>query len=206
MKLIVGLGNPGDKYIFTRHNIGFMVIERLVKDRLSLLRSLKAWKKEEKFLSEVCKTPASPQGGDDFIAIKPQTYMNLAGLAVVKIANFYKIDASNIWVIHDDIDLPLGKIRMRKGGASAGHHGIDSIIKNLGTSDFMRFRLGIGRGKLDKPHTADHNLHRREVEKFVVSLFKEGEASEVKHLIKNSSEALDLALKKGIEKAMNRFN
>lgn len=206
MKLIVGLGNPGDKYIFTRHNIGFMVIERLVKDRLSLLRSLKAWKKEEKFLSEVCKAPASPQGGDDFIAIKPQTYMNLAGLAVVKIANFYKIDASNIWVIHDDIDLPLGKIRMRKGGASAGHHGIDSIIKNLGTSDFMRFRLGIGRGKLDKPHTADHNLHRREVEKFVVSLFKEGEASEVKHLIKNSSEALDLALKKGIEKAMNRFN
>lgn len=199
MKLIVGLGNPGDKYIFTRHNIGFMVVERLVKDKLSLLPSLKAWKKEEKFLSEVCK-------GDDFIAIKPQTYMNLAGLAVVKIANFYKIDASDIWVIHDDIDLPLGKIRMRKGGASAGHHGIDSIIKNLGTSDFMRFRLGIGRGKLDKPHTADHNLHRREVEKFVVSLFKEGEAGEVKHLIKNSAEALDLALKKGIEAAMNRFN
>lgn len=199
MKLIVGLGNPGDKYIFTRHNIGFMVIERLVKDRLSLLPSLKAWKKEENFLSDVCK-------GDDFIAIKPQTYMNLAGLAVVKIAKFYKIEVSDIWVIHDDIDLPLGKIRMRKGGASAGHHGIDSIIKNLGTSDFMRFRLGIGRGKLDKPHTADHNLHRREVEKFVVSLFKEGEASEVKHLIKNSAEALELALKKGIGTAMNRFN
>lgn len=199
MKLIVGLGNPGDKYIFTRHNIGFMVVERLVKDKLSLFPSLKAWRNEEKFISEVCR-------GDDFIAVKPQTYMNLAGVAVVKIANFYKIAVSDIWVIHDDIDLPLGKIRMRKGGASAGHHGIDSIIKNLGTSDFMRFRLGIGRGKLDKPHTADHNLHRREVEKFVVSLFKEGEASEVKHLIKNSAEALNIALKKGIEVAMNRFN
>lgn len=206
MKLIVGLGNPGDKYIFTRHNIGFMVVEKLVKDKLSLSASLKAWKKEEKFLSEVCKTPASPQGGDDFIAIKPQTYMNLAGLAVVKIANFYKIVTSDIWVIHDDLDLPLGKIRLRKGGASAGHHGIDSIIQNLGTSNFIRFRLGIGRGKLDKPHTADHNLHRRGVEKFVVSLFKEDEASEVKHLIKNSAVALDLALKKGIEAAMNRFN
>ena len=199
MKLIVGLGNPGDKYIFTRHNIGFMVVERLVKDKLSLLPSLKAWRNEEKFISEVCR-------GDDFIAIKPQTYMNLAGVAVGKIANFYKIDVSDIWVIHDDIDLPLGKIRIRRGGASAGHHGIDSMIKNLKRDDFVRFRLGIGRGKLDRPHTADHNLHRREVEKFVVSLFKEGEASEVKHLIKNSAEALDIALKKGIEAAMNRFN
>ncbi len=199
MKLIVGLGNPGNKYIFTRHNIGFMVVERLVKDRLSLLQSLKAWKKEEKFMSEVCRT-------DDFLAIKPQTYMNLAGLAVVKIASFYKIDFQDIWVIHDDIDLPLGKIRMRKGGASAGHHGIDSIIKNLGSSDFMRFRLGIGRGKLDKPHGEGHNLHRHEVEKFVVSPFRDNEAGEMKKIIKNAVEALEISLDKGIEKAMNRFN
>jgi len=205
MKLIVGLGNPGDKYIFTRHNIGFMVVERLVKDKLSLLQSLKAWKKEEKFSAEVC-LPAQTGKSANFIAIKPQTYMNLAGLAVVKIANFYKIDASDIWVIHDDIDLPLGKIRMRKGGASAGHHGIDSIIKNLGTSDFMRFRLGIGRGKLDKPHGEGHNLHRHEVEKFVVSPFRDNEGGDLKKLIKNAVEAVEIALEKGIEKAMNRFN
>ncbi len=199
MKLIVGLGNPGEKFKYTRHNIGFMVVEKLVKDRLSLLPSLKAWKKDEKFAAEICKI-------DDTFVIKPQTYMNLAGLAVAKVATFYKILTSDIWVVHDDIDLPLGKIRIRRGGASAGHHGIDSIMKSLGKSDFVRFRLGIGRGKLDKPHTADHNLHRREVEKFVVSLFREEEVTEEKHLIKKASEALEIALDKGIDKAMNRFN
>lgn len=199
MRLIVGLGNPGDKFKYTRHNIGFMVVERFVKDKLSLLSSLKAWKKEDKFSSEICKI-------DDLLVIKPQTYMNLAGLAVSRLSNFYKIPPVDIWVVHDDIDLPLGKIRIRKGGASAGHHGIESIIKEIGTSDFVRFRLGIGKGKLDKPHTADHNLHRREIERYVLSLFREGEASEVKHLIKKSAEALDFVLKKGMEKAMNRFN
>lgn len=199
MKLIVGLGNPGGKFEYTRHNIGFMVVERLVKDRFSLLPSLKAWKSEEKFLSEVCKT-------DDYIVAKPQTYMNLAGLAVVKLANFYKVNTSDILVIHDDIDLPIGKIRIRVGGASAGHHGIDSIIKNLGKSNFVRIRLGIGRGKLDKPHGEGHNLHRHEVEKFVVSKFRDNEGGDVKKLIKNAVEAVEIALDKGIEKAMNRFN
>lgn len=199
MKLIVGLGNPGGKFQYTRHNIGFMVVEKLVKDRYTLPPSLDAWKKEEKFSSEVCHA-------HEFIAIKPQTYMNLAGLAVAKIANFYKVNTSDIWVVHDDIDLPLGKVRIRRGGASAGHHGIESIIKDLGTSDFIRIRLGIGRGKLDKPHTADHNLHRQDVEKFVVSPFRDNEGGEVKKLIKNAVEALEITLDKGLEAAMNRFN
>lgn len=200
MKLIVGLGNPGTKFEYTRHNIGFMVVERLVKNRLSLFPSLKAWKEESRFDAEVCKI-------DGTIVIKPQTYMNLAGMAVFKVVNFYKINISDIWVVHDDIDLPLGKIRIRKGGASAGHHGIDSIIKELGgKTEFVRFRLGIGRGKLDKPHGENHNLHRHEVEKFVVSLFKDNEAGGVKHLIKNTVSALEIALDKGIDKAMNRFN
>ncbi len=200
MKLIVGLGNPGDKFKYTRHNIGFMVVERIVKDKLSLLPSLRAWKSEDKFLAQICKIE------DELLVMKPQTYMNLSGMAVSKVANFYKISPSDIWVVHDDIDLPLGKIRIRMGGASAGHHGIESIMKEIGTSDFLRFRLGIGLGKLDKPHTADHNLHRRDVEKFVVSLFRQNEAGDVKKLIKNASEALKIALDKGIDKAMNRFN
>lgn len=199
MKLIVGLGNPGPKFEYTRHNIGFMVAEKLVKDKFSLLPSLKAWKKEDKFLSDICISV-------DYIVVKPQTYMNLAGLSVSKLANFYKIDVSDIWVIHDDIDLPIGKIRIRKGGASAGHHGIDSIINNLHSDNFLRFRLGIGRGKLDKPHGEGHNLHRHEVEKFVVSPFRDNEGGEVKKLIKNAVEAIEIGLDKGIEKAMNRFN
>ncbi|MBI4067266.1 aminoacyl-tRNA hydrolase [Candidatus Gottesmanbacteria bacterium] len=206
MRLIVGLGNPGEKFQYTRHNIGFMVVERLVKNKLSLLPSLKAWKKDEKFNCEVCKLPASPSGRDDLLVIKPSTYMNLSGMSVAKMAQFYKINTPDVWVVHDDIDLPLGKIRIRKGGASAGHHGIESIIKYLGSSDFMRFRLGIGKGKLDKPHTADHNLHRHEVEQFVVSPFRDSEGGEVKKIIKNAVEALEIALDKGLEKAMNRFN
>lgn len=199
MKLIVGLGNPGSKFEYTRHNIGFMVVEKFVKERLPLAPSINAWKDESKFSSKVCRL-------DDCIVVKPQAYMNRSGDAVLTLINFYKIDVSELLIVHDDIDLPLGKIRIRKGGASAGHHGIDSIIKNLHTDNFLRFRLGIGRGKLDKEHTADHNLHRKDVEKFVVSLFKDNEAGEVKKMIKNGVEALNIAMDKGIDKAMNRFN
>lgn len=199
MKLIVGLGNPGKKFVYTRHNLGFMVVEKFVKNKLTFFSSLKAWKDEKEFMAQVCRF-------DDFIIAKPLTYMNLSGLAVAKIANFYKITPSDIWVVHDDIDLPLGKIRIRKGGASAGHHGIESIMKELKTSDFVRFRLGIGRGKLEIGKTADQNLHRREVEKYVLSLFKDSEGGEVKKLIKKAVEAIEVALNKGIEEAMNRFN
>jgi PTH1 family peptidyl-tRNA hydrolase len=111
-----------------------------------------------------------------------------------------------LWLVHDDIDLPLGKIRIRRGGGSAGHNGVESLINNLHFADFIRVRLGVGRGKLNKMHTADFNLHRREIEKYVLSPFRENEAGAVKHLIKKAAEALSLALNKGIEAAMNRFN
>ena len=199
MKLIVGLGNPGDKYKYTRHNVGFMVVEKFIKDKLSLLPSLKAWKKDEKIGAEICSMK-------DIIVIKPQIFMNFSGLAVTRIADFYKINADDIWVVHDDIDLPLGKIRIRKGGASAGHHGVDSIIRQLGKSEFVRFRLGIGKGKLEVPKSADVNLHRKEVEKYVVAPFHQGEGGEMKKLIKHAAEAIEIALEKGIDKAMNRFN
>lgn len=200
MKLIVGLGNPGGKFEYTRHNIGYMVVEKFVKNKLSLFPSLKAWKKEEKFSSDICKLDA------DTLLAKPYTYMNLSGLAVVRLLNYYKINSSELWVVHDDIDLPLGKIRIRRGGASAGHHGIESIIKELGESNFVRFRMGIGRGKLDVVKSTDVNMHRRGIEKFVLSKFGRSEGGDMKNLIKKGSEALEITLKEGIEKAMNRFN
>lgn len=200
MKLIVGLGNPGGKFLYTRHNIGFMVVEKLVKDRLPLAPSLTAWKKEDKFSCELAKLA-------DCIVIKPQTYMNISGVSVVKVSNFYKIEVGDIWVVHDDIDLPLGKIRLRLGGASAGHHGIDSLIKELGgKSDFFRFRLGIGRGKLEQKNSTAHNLHRQDVEKYVISKFTDHEAGDFKKLIKHTVNALEIALEKGLDKAMNQFN
>src|SRR3989338_8040770 len=199
MKLIVGLGNPGEKYQYTRHNIVFMVVEKFVKDRLPLAPSLNAWKSEKKLSTEICKLK-------DCIVIKPQTFMNLSGMAVVRISSFYKIKNEDIFVVHDDIDLPLGKIRIRKGGASAGHRGIDSIIKELKDSNFVRFRLGIGKGKLEAVKTSDVNLHSQLVQRFVLSLFKDTEGGESKNLVKRGVEAMEYTLANGIEKAMNRFN
>lgn len=199
MKLIIGLGNPGKKYQYTRHNIGFMVVEKLVKELLPVTKSEKAWRGEKKFSAEICKLPG------DILLAKPQTYMNKSGISVLSLVSFYKIKLFDLWVVHDDIDLPLGKLRIRTGGGSAGHNGVESIIKNVGEG-FVRFRLGIGRGKLDLQHTADYNLHRREIEKYVLSPFRDNEGGNLKHLVKNTVEALNIAIKKGIEKAMNRFN
>lgn len=200
MKLIVGLGNPEEKYQYTRHNIGFMVVEKLAKALLPVGRSERAWVGEKKFATQVCKV------SQDLLLAKPHTYMNRSGMAILSLINFYKISPSNLWVVHDDIDLPLGKIRIRIGGSSAGHNGVESIIETLNFTDFVRFRLGIGKGKLNIQHTADHNLSRREIEKYVLSPFRENEAGEVKKMIKNSTEALKIAFQKGLEKAMNRFN
>lgn len=199
MRLIVGLGNPGGKYQSTRHNIGFMVAEKLVKDKLSLYPSLKAWKKDQDIHAEWCKI-------EDTIVCKPQTFMNLSGTAVAALARLYKIKPADIWVIHDDIDLPLGKVRIRMGGGSAGHRGIESIIRALGSGDFIRFRLGIGRGKLEVIRHTDINMPRQNVEKYVISPFTDHEAGDVKKLIKHAREALEIAMDDGVEKAMNRFN
>jgi PTH1 family peptidyl-tRNA hydrolase len=199
MKLIVGLGNPGQEYQDTRHNIGFMVVDRYVKDSLPVTLSTDVWESSEKFTAEICQI-------NNNLVAKPQTFMNLIGLSVVKIANFYKIEPADIWVIHDDIDLPLGKIRIRVGGASAGHHGVDSIISHLGTADFLRFRLGIGRGKLDMSKSSDINLHARAIEKFVISPFSYAEKSTVRKMIKRCSEAIGYTLEQGLEKAKNKYN
>jgi PTH1 family peptidyl-tRNA hydrolase len=198
MKLIAGLGNPGKKYEDTRHNVGFMIVEKLVKNATPGNKQSQ-WSTEEKFKAEVCKL-------EDVIVVKPQTFMNLSGESISAIAAYYKVEPQDVWVVHDDIDLPLGKIRIRKGGASGGHRGVDSTIENLGTPDFIRFRMGIGRGKMEIRGNSDENLPRQEVEKFVVSPFTEHEAGDVKKLIKHGAEALETAIEKGIEKTMSQFN
>lgn len=200
MILVAGLGNPGHKYKYARHNVGFMVVERLAKDLLPLFRSIRAWKLDDKFKSEICKI------SDKLILIKPQTYMNNSGYAISSIRNFYKIATSDVWVVHDDIDLPLGKVRIRRGGGSAGHNGIKSAIEILGQNDFVRIRLGIGRGMKDPKKTSKKNISRSLVEKFVLSSFMDSEAGDAKKLVKHASEAIRTCLKDGIEKAMNRFN
>ncbi|MDP3998053.1 MAG: aminoacyl-tRNA hydrolase [bacterium] len=196
MKLIIGLGNPGSKYENTRHNIGFMAVEKLLRDLAPVEKS--RWELDGKTKAELAKL-------GEILLAKPQTFMNAAGFAVAKLVNFYKVESGDIWVIHDDLDLPLGKIKIRQDGGAAGHHGLESIIEKLGATNFVRFRLGVGR---PKGHDAWEklNVKRREVEKYVLSEFSEAEEKEVGRLIKKASEAVQVALKKGLEAAMNRFN
>lgn len=198
MKLIIGLGNPGSEYEDTRHNIGFMVLDKLARELHEAGRSV-VWEENSKFQSVIAKF-------DEVLLVKPVIFMNNSGIAVQKIVDFYRVKPEDIWVIHDDFDLPLGKIRIREQGSSAGHNGVDSIIEKLGTDKFVRFRLGIGKGKENEPVTADRKFSHREVIAFVLSRFREDEAGALKHLIKHAVEAVQYALDKGLAKTMNRFN
>ncbi len=196
MKLIVGLGNPGEKYADTRHNIGFMVVERLARE---IGGSAIPWTEEARHHAWVAKKA-------DIVLVKPTTFMNGSGIAVAAVASFYKIEPPDVWVVHDDLDLPLGKIRIRTGGSSAGHHGIESIMRELKADNFTRFRLGIGRGMEERKKTANKNFHRRFVIGFVLSRFRQREAGGFKHLVKRGSDAVETALLKGLDRSMNRFN
>lgn len=191
MKLIVGLGNPGEKYIGTRHNLGFVVLDELVK-KLNLVD----WSKEEKFKSELIKTP-------ELILVKPQTYMNNSGLAIKLLTSYYKLPTSGLVVIHDELDLPLGKIKVRLGGAAAGHHGVESIINALGTDQFIRVRLGIGNLRT---LSGEHKGRSISAEKFVLETFTHSEKPPVKHMVKQAIKAVNSLLEKGLEVAQNQFN
>jgi peptidyl-tRNA hydrolase, PTH1 family len=196
MKAIIGLGNPGKEYEDTRHNIGFMVIEKLAKE---LSATSVSWELNKKINALVCTV-----GG--VLLVKPQTFMNASGETASKLMSYYKIEPSDIWVIHDDLDLPLGKIRIREKGAAAGHNGMDSIMKSLQTDTIVRFRLGIGRGKEDMSNPSDHQIKHRSIISFVLSRFTQNEAGEMRKLVKHGVEAIRIALIDGIDKAMNRFN
>ena len=135
MKMIVGLGNPGAEYAQTRHNVGFMLVDKLASDL-----KVDVTKKKFNALMAECQIK-----GEKIILVKPQTYMNLSGDAVGPLARWYKINPSDIMVIYDDMDLPLGKLRIRPFGGTGGHNGMKSLIAALGTEKFPRMRIGIGR-------------------------------------------------------------
>lgn len=196
MKMIVGLGNPGVDYEDTRHNIGFMVIDKLARE---IGRDTLAWVEDTKRLAYVAKV-------GEVLLVKPVTFMNNSGEAIKKLVEFYKLQPSDIWVIHDDLDLPMGKIRIRERGGTAGHNGVESIMSHLGTDKFLRFRLGIGRGKEDIKKGTDQNMGHRNVITFVLSRFTQSEAGDLKKLIKHAVEAVRMTIIDGVDKTMNRFN
>lgn len=196
MKLIVGLGNPGREYESTRHNIGFMVVDKLARE---LGTEAPVWQGDAK------KNVLTARIGG-VVLVKPLTFMNKSGFAVRAVMDFYKLTPADVWVIHDDIDLPLGKIKIREKGSSAGHNGVESIIRELGTDAFVRFRLGIGKGVDTTGPSENKNMHHRSVISFVLSRFRQSEAGTLKHLVKHGAAAVQMAILKGLDRAMNRFN
>jgi PTH1 family peptidyl-tRNA hydrolase len=185
VKIIAGLGNPGDRYLFTRHNLGFMVADRLALfHHLSFKR-----KKFDALLAE------GPIGGVPAILFKPQTFMNLSGKAIGPLVRFLKADAADLVVIHDDLDLPFGTIRVKEGGGDGGHKGLQSIIEIMGTDAFLRLRLGIG-----KPVIKDL------VESYVLEPFGKEERDRLPVLLEKACRAVEEILSAGPKSAMNKFN
>ncbi len=185
IKLIVGLGNPGKKYEKTRHNVGFMVVDEL-------LRKLKVSKPSEECLSHVYKANVN---GRTIILAKPQTYMNNSGLAVINLLEEYDIKPEEMLVVYDDLDLPLGKLRLRLEGSSGGHHGVESIIREIKSEKFPRLRIGIGRPK-----------DKNKVVEYVLSPFSEEEEAVLYRVIDRASECLIRCVEFGVEESMNFCN
>lgn len=193
MRLIVGLGNPGLTYSHNRHNIGFMCLSRFARKH-----GIRFTHKKSQ-----ARIGQGEVAGTRLILARPQTMMNLSGNSVGRLVKRYKINPEDLIVIHDDLDLPLGKIRIRQGGRSAGHKGIESIITCLGNSDFIRIRVGIGRPADIKDEVADRDA---EVIDHVLSDFNTAENRTVAEVTSRVSEAIVCLLGEGLPTAMNRYN
>jgi len=186
VKLIIGLGNPGIEYQFTPHNLGFLTIDRIANNLGVEVRNRQ------------CRalTARAVIAGEPAVLAKPETFMNLSGLSVRELVEEYRLDVkSDLIVIYDELDLPLGTIRIRQRGSSAGHNGMESILGALGTDEFLRIRLGV-------------SPERKVVDgvKFVLTPFRKAQLKVVDEVLDNAAEAVEVILKDGPAAAMNRFN
>lgn len=184
MKFIIGLGNPGREYADTKHNVGFMAV-----DALAAKLGVTEWRqKDEALVAEVF-------GPEKWLLIKPQTYMNLSGQAVQALAQFYKVDTTDMTVIFDDMDLCVGKLRLRRKGTSGGHRGIQNMLDLLPNDQFNRIKIGIGRPKSGWT-----------VVKHVLAPFDSEEKTLVEEAVKVAAAAAECILTKGMTEAMNQYN
>lgn len=186
MHLIVGLGNPGAEYAKTRHNAGFLLVEKLASQWKA------DWRSERKFVAKVAK---AAHGGKKILLCEPQTFMNLSGEAVAAVVKYYQVPLANVLVVVDDADLPLGEIRLRPGGGSGGHHGLESVAQHLGSKEYARLRLGIGRKN-----------EARQITGHVLGKFSADENAVLEKVLERAAGQIDCWLKSGLQKAMSQFN
>lgn len=184
MKLIVGLGNPGVKYDGTRHNAGFMVMDEISK-------KLNVSINKKKFEGSYIKTKI---GNEDVILLKPETYMNNSGFSVRACMDFFKIERKDILLIYDDLDTPVGSIRLKTKGSAGGHNGVKSVISCVMGEEFDRIRVGIGRNP------------QINIIDYVLTRFRADELDDLNHAIEQAANAAILSIKQGFPKAMNRYN
>ncbi len=184
--IVAGLGNPGEQYEYTRHNAGFLVADALGDKGDFPIQKLKYH----------ALTNTAEIGGQGVLVMKPTTFMNLSGEAVGEAARFYKIPADHVLVISDDVDLPLGKLRIRRSGSAGGHNGLKSIIQHLGTDQFPRLRVGVG----GKPNP-DYDMAD-----WVLSKITGEDRKLLDETVKRAADAVECILKSGVEQAMNKYN
>ena len=184
--LLVCLGNPGDKYENTRHNVGYMVADEVAERQRAPIQKLKF-----KALTNLLTI-----SGEKVLVMKPITYMNLSGEAVRQAVDFYKVAPDHVLVVSDDTALPVGKLRLRKGGSAGGHNGLKNIIQHLGTDQFPRVRVGVG----EKPHP-DYDMAD-----WVLGKFRGEDKKAIDAAVKRAADAIECILSDGLDKSMNRFN
>jgi PTH1 family peptidyl-tRNA hydrolase len=191
MKLIVGLGNPGRTYSSNRHNIGFTCLRYFARQV-----GIRFDKKED-----LARTGSGEVGGNKVVLARPQTFMNLSGRSVSRLVKKFSINHDDLIIIHDELDLPLGRIRIRQDSSSGGHKGVSSIINELGSQDFIRIRVGIGRPASDIPETSE-----ADIVDYVLSDFTAEEKKTMAQVIPKVSEAIYCLLTEGLTAAMNKYN
>jgi PTH1 family peptidyl-tRNA hydrolase len=184
--LIVGLGNPGSDYARTRHNAGFMVLDRLAE------RCRASWRSERKFNARLARGAV---GINRVVLCQPQTFMNASGSAVKSVLDYYQVELPRVLIVVDDADLPLGHLRMRPGGGSGGHHGLESVESHLGSKEYARLRVGIGRRE-----------GAREITGFVLGRFGSTESELVARVMDTACDQALCWVNEGIQRAMNGFN
>ncbi|MDC0358532.1 aminoacyl-tRNA hydrolase [Oligoflexia bacterium] len=192
--MIAGLGNPGNRYAFTRHNIGFMVLDLLFEENREGGKQV-SW--QEKSGAQFSKLWLDT---DKILAVKPQKYMNLSGEPVQSLMHFFKVPLSELIVVHDDVDLPFGQLRIKAGGGDGGHKGIRSIAACIGTTDFIRLKLGVGRPEVQ-------NLRSEQaISDWVLKEFLAQEEEDLRKLLQQALDALREIRSNGVKSAQNEFN